>query len=484
MPLSLQRPAALLLAAVFTTTLPLVAGAQPAAPTAPKPAAAKPAPASQAAAPAATKPAQPGALKLPTLEQFSLENGLKVAYMRYDGAPVVAVEVWYHVGSKDEPRDRRGSAHMFEHMMFKGTERIRPEEYARFIARVGGDANAHTSEDATAYLQVVPAEQLDFVLQLEAERMRGLLFREDMIATEREVVKEEIRQQENDPISKGLLRFLEIAFVKHPYSWTAGGTMADLDRTKSADLRTFYDTYYQPSNALLVVVGAVGLPEVRAAVESRFGGIPAGPVPPRPADANPEPEQTKQRREVVEPGQVGIVFTGWKIPAAKHADVYALQVLSLVMGAGDSARLRQRIKNPDPKTKKELGVEAATPVLVREHPGLFIAIGVYRDPAGTAPVEAAIFDEMAKIAAKPPSAAEVRKAKNQVLSSFVFGLDSAIGLAEQIGQSWILTGDAGQFLRDVDAIEQVTPADVARVAKTYLTPERATIVVVPPRSAP
>ncbi len=468
MPPSLQRPAAVVLAAALSTMMLPAAFAQPRTPPA-----------------GAIAPAKPtGTLKLPTLEQFTLENGLRVAYMRYDGAPVVAVEVWYHVGSKDEARDRRGSAHMFEHLMFKGTERIPPEEYARYIARIGGDANAHTSEDATAYVQVVPAEQLDFVLQLEAERMRHLLFRDDMIATEREVVKEEIRQQENDPITKGLLRFLQIAFAKHPYSWTAGGTIADLDRTTAADLRKFYETYYQPSNALVVVVGAVALADVRALVESRFGGIAAGPPPPRPADASPEPAQTTLRREVVEPGQIGIVFSGWKIPAAKHADIYALQVLSLVMGAGDSARLRQRIKNPDPKTKRELGVEAATPVFVREHPGLFLAIGVYRDPSGTEPVQAAIFDEMAKIGAKPPAAAEVRKAKNQVLSSFVFGLDSALGLAEQIGQSWILTGDPGQFLRDVDAIEQVTPADVARVAKTYLTPERATVVIVPPRSAP
>lgn len=463
MPPSLLRPAAVLLAAALTAG-PAVA--QPAA-------ARRPAPAT---------PARPAALKLPTLEQFTLDNGLRVAYMRYDGAPVVAVEVWYHVGSKDEPRDRRGSAHMFEHMMFKGSERVPPEEYARYIARVGGDANAHTSEDATAYVQVVPAEQLDFVLQLEAERMRGLLFREDMIATEREVVKEEIRRQENDPIAKGLLRFLQIAYVKHPYAWTAGGTIADLDRTTPEDLRRFYDTYYQPGNALLVVVGAVPLAEVRAAVEARFGAIPAGPAIPRPADQSPEPEPTAPRREVVEPGQVGIVFMGWKIPEARHPDVYALQVLALVMGAGDSARLRQRIKNPDPKTRREVGVEAATPVFVREHPGLFLGIGVYRDPAGAEAVEAAIQDEMTRIGAKPPAPAEVRMAKNQVLSSFVFGLDSALGLAEQIGQSWILTGDPGQFLRDVDAVEQVTAADVARVARTYLTPQRAVTVVVPPRS--
>ncbi len=430
------------------------------------------------------RPPSPAGPKLPVLESFTLENGLRGVFLRHDAAPVVAVEVWYHVGSKDEHRDRRGSAHMFEHIMFKGTKRVRPEEHARFVSGVGGTANAHTTEDATAYLQVVPAEYLDFVLELEAERMRNLLFRDQTIATEREVVKEEIRQQENDPISKGLLRFLEITFRKHPYAWTAGGTIADLDRTTAADLKGFYDAYYQPGNALLVVVGQSTLAEVKAATEKHFGNIPGGALPPRPADAAPEPTQTEPRREVVEPGQIGIVFAGWKVPEAKANDVYALQVLSLVLGGGESARLRQRIKATDPKTKKQLGVEAAAPVLIREHPGLFLVLGVYREAAAGAAVEAALFDEVARAASKPPTADELRKAKNQILAGFVFGLDSPLGLAEQIGQSWILTGDPTQWVRDLDALEKITAADVARVAKTYLTPERATVVVVPPKGAP
>jgi zinc protease len=469
-----MKPTHLGLATLATLAATLSAAhAQPAPATGPRPATRPAAPVKPAAGP-----------KLPNLETFTLENGLRGVFLRHDTAPVVAVEVWYHVGSKDEPRDRRGSAHMFEHIMFKGTEHVRPEEHARFVSGVGGTANAHTTEDATAYLQVVPAEYLDFVLQLEAERMRKLLFREDMIASEREVVKEEIRQQENDPISKGLLRFLEIAYSKHPYAWTAGGTIADLDRTTPADLKAFYDTYYQPGNALLVVVGQSSLAEVKALAEKHFGNIPGAGTPPRPAAQSVEPPQTAKRREVVDPGQIGIVFAGWKIPEAKAEDIYALQVLSLVLGGGESSRMRQRIKAIDPKTKRALGVEAATPVLVREDPGLFLALGVYRDPAGGDAVEAALFDEVARAATKPPTGDELRKAKNQILASFVFGLDSPLGLAEQIGQSWILTGDPTQWVRDLQAFEKLTSADIARVAKTYLVPERATVVVVPPRGAP
>src|SRR3954470_4871275 len=200
-----------LLTAIALTSLAGVATAQPAAKDAGG--AAKVATA-KSAGPAAKAPTT--VAQLPNIERFTLPNGLQVAFIAID-APVVAVQVWYHAGSKDEPRDRRGSAHMFEHMMFKGTQHVRSEAHAQFLNGVGGYVNAATDEDATHYIDNIPPDYLDFAIQLEAERMRNLLFRKDMIDTEKEVVKEEIRQQENSPITKGFLRFLEIAFTKHPY---------------------------------------------------------------------------------------------------------------------------------------------------------------------------------------------------------------------------------------------------------------------------
>ncbi|MCA9674059.1 MAG: insulinase family protein [Myxococcales bacterium] len=468
-------------AATLAAVLALAAAPAVAQPAEKAPPAAKPA----AKAKAAAKPAKgKQGLKLPELEQFTLDNGLQVAFMHVDAAPVVSVQVWYHVGSKDEPRNRRGSAHMFEHMMFKGTQHVPPEEHARDINKVGGYVNAGTMEDATFYYETLPADYLDFAVQLEAERMRNLLFRDDMIKTEREVVKEEIRQQENSPLAKGFLRFLEIAYTKHPYSWTAGGTIADLDATTADDLEKFYDTYYQPNNALLVVVGNVTLDQVKATADKHFGAIAKAAAPPRPADAAPEPAQTEQRREVVEAGQIGLTLIGYHIPEAKAVDVYALQLASQILGDGESSRLKQRIKAVDKKTKRPLGLEAGSQVMIKEDPGLMVLLGVYLDPAAADPIEAAILDEVAKLAAKGPSADELRKAKNQMQSGFVFGLDSADGIAQQIGQSWILTGDAGQFLRDLDEIEKVTTDDIKRVAKTYLAPTQATIVVIPPKGAP
>jgi zinc protease len=436
-----------------------------------------------AATPAGSTSTSPIA-KLPTIETFELANGMRVAFLRIDAAPVVAVQVWYHAGSKDEPRDRRGSAHMFEHMMFKGTQHVRSEAHAQDINGVGGYANAQTDEDATHYIDTLPSDYLDFAVQLEAERMRNLLFRKEMIDGERQVVEEEIRRQENSPIAKGFMRFLAIAFTKHPYAWTAGGNIKDLDATTPEDLKKFYDAYYEPNNAMLVVVGKSTIDQVKASAQKWFGAIPKAADPPRPSQAAQEPEQTQQRREVVEPGQVGISLIGWHIPAAKDKDVYALQVASIILGSGDSSRIKVRLKTIDPKTKRALALDGGIEAIVREEPGMIVALGAYLDQAQADAVEAAIFDEVAKLGAKGPTNDELRKAKNQVQSGFVFSLEHVQGLAEAIGRSWILTGDPTQFTRDVDDIEKVTAGDVARVVKTYMVPNRATIVAIPPPMRP
>jgi zinc protease len=433
-------------------------------------------------APVTTRAAGPTAIaKLPTIETFTLANGLKVAFLELDTAPVVAVQVWYHAGSKDEPRDRRGSAHMFEHMMFKGTEHVRPEMHAQYLNGLGGYVNAATDEDATHYIDTLPSDHLEFAIRLEAERMRGLMFRPDMIGTEKEIVKEEIRHQQDSPIAKGFMRFLEIAYKQHPYAWTAGGSLKDLDATTPADLRKFYDAYYQPNNAMLVVVGKAKLAQVKAAAETYFGPIAKGPEPVRPAATAQEPEQKEKRHEVVEPGQIGLTLVGWHVPAASHKDIYALQVASIILGAGESSRLKLRLKAIDPTTKRPLALDGGAEAIVREDPGMTIALGAYLDPTQADPVEAAIFDEMAKLATKGPGEDELRKAKNQVQAGFVFSLEHAQGLAEAIGRSWILTGDATSFVRDVDQIEKVTVADVQRVTKQYLGANRATVVVIPPK---
>ena len=430
--------------------------------------------------PAPPRPKAAG--KLPSIDTFTLANGLQVAVLPSEASPVVAVQVWYRAGSKDEPRDRRGSAHMFEHIMFKATRNLRAEAHAQFLNGLGGVVNAQTEEDATHYINTLPAEYLDFAIRLEAERMRNLVFRPDMLAAEREVVKEEIRQRENSPLQKGFLRFLSVAYTKHPYSWTAGGTIKDLDQTTPDDLKRFYDTYYQPNNALLVVVGKTTTAAVKASAEKWFGVLAKAPAPPRPSLQAAEPAQTAKRREVVEPGQIGLTLVGYHVPPAKDKDIYALQVASIILGAGESSRLKVRLKTSDPKTKRPFALDGGVEAFIREEPGIVVALGAFLDPAQADLVEAAILDEVAKLGARGPTADELRKSKNQVQAGFLFSLENAQGLAQAIGRSWILTGDGTAFMRDIDQIEKVTTADVARVVKKYMAPAQATIVVIPPRA--
>jgi zinc protease len=420
--------------------------------------------------------------KLPALESFALPNGLQVAVVRSDAAPVVSVQVWYHVGSKDEPRERRGTAHMFEHLLFQGTERVRPQLQAQSIEWLGGFVNAGTDEDATHFVNTLPAEHVDYAIQLEADRMRNLRLTKPVIDAQRQVIAAELRQEEASPFARGLLKCLATAYQKHPYASTATGNAKELEALTVDELKKFYDTYYQPGNALLVVVGKVAPADVKASVEKWFGPIAKAADPPRPAAASQEPAQTQKRREVAEPSPVGLALIGWHVPPARHKDIYPLQLAANLLGTGDSARLKVRLKAPDPKTKRPLVLDAGMDAFLREDPGMMIALGAFLDPAQGDAVEAGLFDEVGKLGARGPTADELRKAQNQVQAAYVFSLETAQGLAEAIGRSWLFTGNPRGYLYEADEIEKVTAADVQRVVKQYFAPDRATVVVFPPKA--
>ncbi|HET6611044.1 MAG TPA: pitrilysin family protein [Kofleriaceae bacterium] len=419
------------------------------------------------------------ALTLPTPTVWELKNGLKVAYVGLHDAPVVTVQVWYHAGSKDEPAGHHGSAHMFEHMMFRGTAHVRPQDHAKLLNQLGGVVNATTDADFTYFYNLLPAAYLDFAVKLEAERMRNLLFRPKMIDTEREVVKEELRTALNNPIQAGLRTFFATEFSTHPYGWLPGGNIQDLDNTTPADLQKFYNTYYQPNNAMLVVVGDVSEDDVRAVADRYFGVIPAAAEPPRPAAKKAEPAQTKMRRVTAEPSRLGIVLAGYHTPAATSPDIYALQVLAMILGQGDSSRLHRRLVR-----EEKMALQAGSNLLVREDPGLFLLLGVFLDPSHTAKVESLLGDEVAKVQKHGVTAKELSKAKKQLLSTFAFGTESVQGMAKEIGTSWVLTGDPSTYLSSsLQKIRAVTAADIKRVAQTYLKKENLTVVIIPVQGA-
>jgi zinc protease len=420
-------------------------------------------------------PATPAALPSPKLDvkHWTLSNGLEVLFLAEHKAPIATVQLFYHVGSKDEHVGIRGVAHMFEHMMFKGSEHVPPEEHARMLKEVGGQVNAFTTEDITGYHGTVPPSYVGFAMQLEAERMRRLKLIQQTVDSERRVVQEEKRLRiDNDPIGKAIEKFRALAYTKHPYSWTPIGTMEDLERVTPADCQRFYDTYYQPNNATLIVVGDVEEAAVRKLAEQHFGPIPRGPEPPRPAAD--EPPQTAMRSETMRiEVQIPVVVGGYHIPRAADPDMPALEVLATALSSGESSRMHQRLVR-----RERLAIAAGGVVEALEHPGLFIIYAAYLPDRDAAKIEAVLAEEIARVRDKGIAPDELDKAKNQLAAGFVFGLQTVDGVAQALGRARYVEGDWRRFVQGADRYLAVTADDVQRVARKYLVDTNLTRVTL------
>jgi zinc protease len=415
------------------------------------------------------------AAAMPDVKSWTLPNGLNVLFLADHKAPVVTVQVFYHAGGKDEPADKRGMAHMFEHMMFKGSKFVAPEEHARFIDAVGGNENAFTQDDATGYHQSVPPSALDFTLKLEAERMRNLVLIQKTIDSEREVVKEELRASlENSPIQKALDKLLHLAYTVHPYRQSPIGEKKMLDTVTVEDCKKFYDEYYRPNNATLIVVGDTDEANVRALVEKNFGPLEKGPEIKR--QHTVEPPQTALRDETLTmPVSLPILIGAYHIPDGASEDRYPLEVLQQVLSGGESSRLYQRLVHHD-----KSAVYAGGVLFAHEEPGLFITYGVYTPGSDPAKVKAALADEIAKIAAKPVTPHELEKAKNQLAAGSVFARERVSGLATEMGIDGVVAHDPLRGWKSADKYDAVTAADLQRVAKSYLTNANLTVVTLVP----
>jgi zinc protease len=406
---------------------------------------------------------------------WQLPNGLKVLFLPNHKAPIATVQVFYHVGSKDEHVGIRGVAHMFEHMMFKGTEHVPPEEHARLLKEVGGQVNAFTTEDLTAYHDTVPPSYLGFAMQLEAERMRSLKLFPAIIDSERRVVEEEKRLRiDNNPIGKAIERFRAMAYTKHPYNWTAIGTIEDLDKVTPEDCQKFYDTYYQPNNATLIVVGDVQEAEVRSLADKYFGPIPRGAEPPR--NYVEEPPQTAMRSEnMALEVQVPVVVGGYHIPRAADPDTAPLEVLAAVLSGGESSRMHQRLVRKD-----HLAIAAGGVTESMEYPGLFIVFAAHLPDRDQSKVKEALLDEVRRVRTEPVSAHELEQAKNQLAAGYIFGLQTVDGIAQQLGQYQYVYGDWREFLKGASRYLAVSADDVKRVAAKYLVDTNLTLVTLQP----
>ncbi len=412
--------------------------------------------------------------------EATLDNGLRVLILEDRRSPIVSVQVWYKVGSRNERPGATGLAHFLEHMMFKGTPTHGKGEFARLVERNGGQDNAFTAQDMTSYFVNIAADKVDLVLRLEADRMRHLLLDPKEIDSERQVVMEERRTRiEDDP--DGLLseELNAVAFKAHPYRWPIIGWMEEINRINPPELRAFYDTYYVPNNAILAVVGDVKASDVLARIREVFGGIPRGPAPP--AVTAVEPPQIGERRVIVRKAgaQLPIVSMAYHVPNHASPDAPALELLSTILSEGRASRLYRKLVY-----EKRMALGAGGDYSYASvDPNLF---WFYATPLPGHTVEAlerALLDEIELLKSEPVPDEELARAKNQIEASFVWRQDSvhsrASGLVrfEMLG-SWRLLD------RFVPMIRAVTAADIQRVARAYFPSNKKNVGVLLPAEPP
>jgi zinc protease len=407
----------------------------------------------------------------------TLANGLQVILLEDHAAPLINLQVWYHVGAKDERPGHTGFAHLFEHLMFKGSAHVGPDEHSRIIEAAGGFDNASTYDDYTNFFETFPSNYLERVLWLEADRMGSLNVDEANFKSEREVVKEERRVRvDNQPY--GLLEedLRAAAFTVHGYHHTAIGSIADLDKSTIEEVRDFFNTYYKPNNATLIIVGDFKSEEALGWAQKYFEGIPAS-AKPIPRIDTPEPAQTEERilNKSYSNTPLPAVVIGYKIPARYAPDSYPLDLAANILAGGESSRLYRTLVY-----KEQIAVQAAGFGNFTEDPNLFWAYAIMNQGHTAEEGQKAVVAVLDELKTKPAEAREFDKAENQEISGFILGRNTdeekavALGAAAVIGKNpELVNTELGYYLK-------LTPADVLRAAAEYFVPQHATVLLVKP----
>lgn len=410
-----------------------------------------------------------------TVFETILPNGLKVLLLENHKAPLVTFHVWYRVGSRNEAWGKTGLSHMLEHMMFKGTAKVGPEEFSRIIQENGGNDNAFTSHDYTAYYANISADRVQIPIDLESDRMRNLLLREQDFGTERMVVMEERRLRTEDNPQANLQEHTEAAaFLTSPYHWPIIGWKEDIERFTLDDLKNYYRTYYNPVNAVLIVVGDFKREQLLPKIEKAFGSIPKGVAPHQERDV--DPEQIGERRVLVKKeAQLPSLVMGYHVPNLRERDSYVLEVIATLLSAGKSSRLYQGLVR---EKRLVLSVDADHSLLSRD-PSLFTLSAELLPGKEIAEVEKALDQEVERLKNELVGARELEKAKNQMEASFLFSQDSlfyqAMLLARhEIAVTWRAMDDY------LPAIRKVSPEEIQRVAKKYLVSNNRTVGILIP----
>jgi zinc protease len=415
------------------------------------------------------------------VQQFALDNGLQVIVQEDHRAPIVVSQVWYRAGSMDEFNGTTGVAHMLEHMMFKGTKEVPEGQFSKLIAAAGGRENAFTNTDETVYFEQLQKDQLALALRLEADRMHNLLLNDESFAKENKVVMEERRMRTDDqPQALVYENMMSVAFQAHPYRRPVIGWMNDIENMTVSDARDWYQRWYAPNNATLVVVGDVNVADVKALATQYFGGIASKPLPARKPQVEPVQEGIK-RVNVKAPAKLPYLLMAYHVPVLRDAmadtEPYALEVLAGILDGNEAARLG-RVLVREQRIASQAG---ASYDLVARGPGLFMLDGTPSQGKSVADLESALRAQVAAIIQTGVNADELKRVKAQVIANNVYQRDSTFYQAMQLGE-YVSAGLPVSAVADhVAKIQAITAAQVQAVARKYLVDSGLTVATLDPQ---
>jgi zinc protease len=409
----------------------------------------------------------------------TLANGMTVVLSEDHSTPIVHADLWYHVGSKDERPGRTGFAHLFEHMMFKGSKNVDPEAHSSMIASVGGRSNAYTNDDTTVFWETVPSQYLPLILWLEADRMATLKIDDATFKAEREVVKEERRLRvDNQPYGRLSEILYADAFSVHPYKHTTIGSMADLDAASVADVRDFHNTYYVPANATLALVGDFDSAQALDLVGRYFDRIPKSDHP-IPREYSKEPSGEGERHvTTTENWPLPAVIVAYHITYDGHPDSYPLHIASKILSDGESSRIFKSLVY-----ERGIAVSAFGGGNIIEEPNLFFAVALVQHGHTPEEAEQALIAEFDKLRNEPIAERELQRAKNQFFRDYITDRESIQGKAEQLAHAVVIHRDVTTADGEVEIFSNLNVSDVQRVARTYFTPENRLVLTILPKTA-
>ena len=413
-------------------------------------------------------------------KEYKLKNGLRIVLSEDHSAPTYSIAVTYNVGSRDEKPGRTGFAHLFEHMMYQGSENVGKGEHTSLIQNNGGSMNGTTNNDRTVYFEMLPANQMDLGLFVEADRMKSLVISQANLDNQRNAVQEERRLGvDNRPYGKTFEVLFDTAFDDFGYKHSTIGSMEDLNAASVEDVQAFFKRYYAPNNAVVAIVGDFKSEEVLKKMEKYFGSIPSQPAPPQPDVA--EPQQRGERHKIIEDqfAQIPRVDIAFKTPAANLPDVYALDLLSDVLGGGESSRFYQSLVK-----EKELAVQTVAFLNQQRGTSLAIFIGIARPGKEVLELEKAMESEIARLQSDLITEAELARVKMKMKTTHYARIRSSLTRAMELSDNAVSFNDPGRLNTFEQQYQKVTREDVQRVAKQYLSEANRTVVVTMPKAAP